>query len=298
MTNRQRSKLDSYNRVSDFDETYETELATILEYAAEQDNFDAAVAAILEALGTQVHVTGVSDGTTDVQKVAMGKVVIKYALRGSVVAQQMGNATLAAQLHEPLTFITAANKTTAIERATDLRNTMNNNLAVLTNITTANIAEIDGAIKAYTKVKDLPVEDIETKKADGTDALPALFAAADKALNNMYNLVFSYFETDDPDMVDNMHLAMNVILTGTRHNIIDFTLVADEDGSALAGVNIADTSNEKNYTTNAVGLGHIPTHKIGAFSFVISAAGRQTVNFGAEIKPRTDNEFTVRLVKG
>ncbi len=298
MDNRHKNKYDSYGRIGDFNSKYATELATITEYSPEQKKFNIAVNGIQTASQAQEQLSGVSFDSTDTLKLTMAQTVIKYSLRGSVLAKQTGNTTLAGQLNEPVTYISAADKTDAVNRATDMRNTLNNNLATLTNVSAANIGEIDDAIKAYAIVQNAPTENVQASKAAGTDVLPGFFSDADTAAENMYDLVYSYFETDNSTMVDEMGLAMSIINNGIRHTVVDFLVIADEDSSAIAGATITDTSNDKTYTTDYKGDGDIATHKSGHFTFSISAAGRLAVNFGADIKRGTHNNFSVRMVKG
>jgi hypothetical protein len=59
MTNSQRAKLDSYNRVKDFNTKYATQIATIPEYALEKTAFEDAVESILEAVNAQTQQSGV-----------------------------------------------------------------------------------------------------------------------------------------------------------------------------------------------------------------------------------------------
>lgn len=174
MNNKQRAKLDSYNRVADFNVKYATDLATVTEYAAEKTAFDAALAIINNAAAAQVVKSGTGNDAITAAKSTMAKTTIKYATRAAVKAKQAGNLILANQLDEPETYIFFAPKTLAVERATNLRNALNDNLATLTNITAANITEIDTAIAAYDDIKDNPVETIQTKKSSGTDRLPNL----------------------------------------------------------------------------------------------------------------------------
>src|SRR3954453_23858374 len=121
MTNSQRPKLDSYNRLTDFNTKYATEIATIPEYALEKTGFDSAVAIINNAAGTQVYKAGVNNNSVTTARQAMASVTIKYAMRGLVKAKQLGDLTLANQLDEPVTYITTGPKTIAVQRALELR---------------------------------------------------------------------------------------------------------------------------------------------------------------------------------
>ena len=147
-----------------------------------------------------------------------------------------------------------------MQRALVLRNLMNENLAVLTNILPADITAIDDAIAAYTAIMNKPLINIRRKKSQGTDVLPPLFKSADKLLDNMFRLVKSYFFITNPAMVNEMALAMHIIHTGIRHTLVNITVLAAEDDAALADAVALDNSNGKTYASDYTGLVHIERH--------------------------------------
>ena len=295
MKNRERAKLDSYHRTQAFNSKHAAELATISEYADEQTAFNAAVG-IIEASGlVQAGAAGNSNGTIEAAKSGMAKAVIKYAMRGEVKAKQLGNTALAEALDEPESFILFAPKTLAIDRAINLRNLLNENLATLANISAENLEEIDEKINAYNNIKDTPVIEIQTKKATGTDRLREQFKKADNAADNMYSLVHSYFGETNPAMVEELKLAMQIIDTGIHHTSVDLLVAALDTNAPIAGATVVDNDNDKTYTTDEEGNVHIANHRSGHYTFSISASGKQTVVFAADIQRGSANAFVVKL---
>jgi hypothetical protein len=294
MTNSQRAKLDSYNRVSDFNTKYSTEVATIPEYAMEQTAFQDAVESILEAVNAQTQQSGVANDAVAAAKQTMASLTVKFAMRGAVKAKQLGNLILANQLDEPLTYITIAPKSIAVQRAKELRDYLNNNLGILANVTAADIGDIDAAIAAYNALKDDPTESLQTKKAAGTDILPPFIERADEAEDNMFMLIKSYF-ADNVVMVNEMELAIKIIHTGVHHTEVEITVVADETGNPVAGATVSDNTSNKQFTTDAHGIAHLGSHRAGHFDFTVNAPGRNTVVLGATVARGTQNAFTVRL---
>jgi len=294
MINNQRAKLDSYDRIKKFNVKYATDIATIADYAGEKTKFDAAVAIIVAgANAQQVNISGNTTAST-LAKAAMANTVFKYAMRGAAKARILGNMVLAGQLEMPITYIAAATKTEAVQRAQDIRNALNSNLALLVNVTAANVTEMDAAITAYDGLKDNATVAMQAKKASGTEALPVGYTAADAAVENMYDLFYSYFITTKPAEVTEMGLAIKIINTGIRHTPVAFT-VTDESGKALVNATCKDMSTEKIYTADDEGVINIDKHKAGHFHFVLSAAGKVDVDMAADIKRGTSNNFTVTL---
>ena len=106
MTNTQRAKLDSCNRVAAYNTKYANELSTIKEYDAEKDNFLMSLGIINNAAQVQSRPAGTAGDAVTSAKETMANATNKYALRGQVKAKQAGNITLANKLNYPITYIT------------------------------------------------------------------------------------------------------------------------------------------------------------------------------------------------
>ena len=262
MTNTQRAKLDSCNRVKEIITIHAKELSTIAEFAAEQENFSTAYATINNAAQVQSRPSGTTGDAVLDAKNNMANVVIKYALRGMVKAKQLKNITLANQLDHPFTYISYAPKTEAIYRANDLKNLLFNNLATLTNITN-DINEIGKAIEDYNQIKDNPTIDKQNKAATGTNPLPDAFTAAFAAINNMYDLISSYFTQTNKPMVDEFALAMQIINTGIHHTGIAGTVTKNDTPVTEATITLVGTP--KSDTTDLNGQFNISRTKSGDY---------------------------------
>ena len=251
MNNFQRSQLDACNRVKDFNTKNATVLAGIAEYSVEQARFMAAYGIITNATQVQSAAEGTTSDATRIAKLLMGNTANKYALRGAVKARQLNSTTLANNLSHPVTYITQAPKTLAVQRAKDIKQHLSDNLATLTNITAANITELGNVITAYDNIKDNPTIDVQTRAATGTNPLPAAFAAATLAMNNMHDLVTSYFIDTNVPLVDEIGLSKQIINTGTHHNGVEGTVT--KNGVAVVGASVSIVGTNKVATTDIKG---------------------------------------------
>jgi hypothetical protein len=287
MNNTQRAQLDACNRVKESNIKFAAEFATIPEFAAEKTTFEAALAIVNKAAQIQSGTVAVSSDAVKLAKQTMAKAVVKYSLRGSVKAKQIGNLTLSNHLDHPLTYISKAPKTLAIQRAKDLRQHLQDNLATLTNITAANITEIDAAILAYDKVKDNPTIDIQARAATGTNPIPAALAQAFNAIDGMHNLVISYFSDTNKAIVDEFTLARMIINTGIHHTGITGTVKKGEE--PLMGATIKITDTDKVAVTDIDGHYTISRVQAGDYNVEISTAIGETQSKSAHI---TRGDFT------
>lgn len=169
---------------------------------------------INNAAQIQSETPATASNAVQIAKEKMANVTIKYALRGMVKAKQMGNLMLANQLDHGISYISKASKTISIHRAVNIKKHLEDNLTILTNINLAYIAEIENAITDYDKIKDKPTINRQEKKATGTNPLPLNFITAFKAIDNMYNLLQSYFGDSNPTLVNELGLAKQIIKTG------------------------------------------------------------------------------------
>jgi len=252
MNNIQRAKLDTCNRVKEYNTKYATNLATITEYATEKTAFDNAYTIINNATQVQARTTGATTDAVEKAKQTMVNTTVKFALRAAVKAKQLGNLTLANHLNHPITYFSNATKTLAVQRAKEIKQQLTNNLATLTNITAANITDITNAINTYDTIKDSPILDNQAKTASGTNALPPAFAAAFNAIDNMHDLITSYFfNTANKHMVDEFALAKQIITTGIHHTGVEGTIT--KSGKPLIGTKLSILGTDKQTQTDKDG---------------------------------------------
>ncbi len=222
MTDEQQLRYAADQRAKQFCIDHNGALIALEEYAAEKTNFDAEMLALANALEKQgVEIVAIA-ADKKVDKKTMGDAIIKYALRGSVKAHQLGNLSLELGLSHPVTYITETDDQTAITRSTAMKKLMKDNIGILTNLINANILEMEGAITEFTNEKNKPKQAIEVKKATGTDLIGPLLDEIDVPRDNIGKLVHSYLPTlaDEWDRVTKVgsgtgvrHLRMIVIYT-------------------------------------------------------------------------------------
>jgi hypothetical protein len=147
-------------------------------------------------------------------KAEMIDVVVRYALRASVKANQAEYETLAEVLDRPVSYYNAVDAQTSITRAKNTRNLIAENRNVLTNIKDEHIAEIDASIKAFGGKKQAPLEQKQEKKTHGTDRLETLAVLGTKWIDLETKLIHSYFSKSHPDLVNEFDTVSALIRLG------------------------------------------------------------------------------------
>ncbi len=232
------------------------------------------------------------------KKAEMAKLVIKFALRGKVKAKALGMTTLWKGLDKVVTYISKASDEAALLRAKNLRKLMNDNLTVLTNITTGNITTIDDAIAAFQAAKPMPQDHVEYRKTYGTDPLAAKIKEMDELVEALYDLLVSYFGETDSEAVAEFRQAMQIINTGVRHTSVVVTFLAFEDNSVIGTGVLKSLDYEKSARTDSEGVAAIVKIKPGKDKkFSAEASGRITALFTLHVKSGKENLKTVVLKK-
>ncbi len=297
MTDDERDELDSYNRVKDFNDRYPLELAAILGYPAVLTIFNAAFGKINVAAGVQaVDSSGETPAALDMKE-KMAIITLKYAKKGRVMSRLAGAVALTAKLDHSKSYIMKSTKEESILRASNIKQALNDNLAICTNVLPVNITAIGTAILGYSGMKNSAVEALQTKHSHGTAVLPAQYKIARESVASFYDLVDAEW-SDGPlsARVEELRVAKEIISTGHHDIKVFFTVVADEDtANVLHDANVMDESNLKEYAADDdTYVVHIYHHRAGHYHFSVSAPGRITVDFGTDVH-RGLNSFTVKL---
>jgi hypothetical protein len=219
MNNLQRAKHDSIKRMLASSDDNAAKLTDLLVpgFQTEKTKLIAKEKQIDDAGKKQaLDISGAVDNNLQAKKV-MARLAVKFGLRGAVSARNAGNHLLAEQLGHYVNYVLKAPKGVAAQRAGDIADALENNLSVCVNVTQPDVDSIKAAIIAFKAIETDPVSLIEEKKAAGTDLLPGLFKEADVIIENMYNLVYSYYAETDPALVNEFYLAMQIIDTGMHH---------------------------------------------------------------------------------
>lgn len=210
----------------------------------------------------------------------MAETVIRYALRGVVKANRIGDTTLANHLDHTTNYITAATKLLAVQRATDIRDYLKNNLTTLTNIKQENIDEIDKAIHEYDIAKDKPLADIHARTTSGTNPLQPALTNAFKSVDAIEKLLQSYYPANT-EMLDAFTLARTVITTGVHHTGV---MGAVKKGSnPVAGASVSIVNTNKVAVTDANGHYTISKIKTGNYTIEASTEGGDSQSKPAHI---------------
>jgi len=283
MKNSQRARHDSIKRVINCvtNPTNAAKVALIPDYPAEEAKLIAKEQQITNAGAKQAADTSGAIADNKSAKYEMAKNVIKFARRGAVKARNAGNHTLAEQLAHHVNYIFKASKGLAIQHALDIRNALNNNLGIITNVTPADITTIDATITAFQDVETDPVSLIEQKKAGGTDLIPGFLNDADLIIENIYDLIYSYYFDTDPAFVDEVKLAMQIINTGVHHTgliiiCVDAAPAQDAESNILQGVQMKIVELDYIATSDIQGLCGIAKVKPGTYHIEFSKDGYAT----------------------
>ena len=292
MTNKQRAKKDSYDRVSNFNTRHSAVVSAIDGYTLEQNKFDAALAIIESATGLQISEPMKDAATVNAEKAALAKLVMRIAGKAAVKADQSGDFDLVRVLSFPESSITALPNLLAVQKCANIRDLIKKHISTLTTITKTDLKSLDDAIAAFDVAKDKPVEHIRNRKALGTGQLPPAFLAADRAMNNMFKLVKSELAAN---YSAEFEAAKMIIDTGLRRTKVLFTVVDEHSSKPVTGTVIVHEGGTKSCATAANGEGLLESIRNGNHTFTVSAVGYVTSRAQAVVKRGEEVGVLVRL---
>jgi hypothetical protein len=233
MNKRSIARYEADDRVRDFMTAHDVYLTAISLYTTEKTAF---------LTGMNKLETAMQKQTADTKKYAVKKDAImeemaaslyKFSLRGSVQADQLGMIDLAFDLDKSLTYFSVGEDNLIISRANEQKDLMKNSLSVLTEISPADILDMETKIAAYTAVRDQPEKEIRLKKITSSDIIPDLLNDIDIIKYRIGMLVYSYL----PGLADEWDEISKVGMPeGTRHTDLAVHFSSDETGINLPNV--------------------------------------------------------------
>ncbi len=284
MTKLQNDKNETLARIKKFLSKYATDLATIIEAAVEIATINNSTTIITNAAQLQADPVGDAADAAEVAKMAMGNLLHKFALRAAIKAKQLGNVELSGKLRQPISFYTLASKGLAVQRCSQIKQLMSDNAAILTNIVAANHTDMAAAITKYNDLKEVPIQEIQNKSANATDVLPDAFKAAFDAIDNLYDLVFSYFNdvAAKKAIVSELALAKQIIRTGVHYTGIagDVTV----NGQEVEGAIIEIVGTKKKAVADFHGHYSILKVKAGSYHVKATLPSGQTLTIDIDIE--------------
>ncbi|MEI6122451.1 MAG: hypothetical protein WCQ95_02365 [Bacteroidota bacterium] len=116
----------------------------------------------------------------------------KFRLRASVKANQLNAVGLESALTHPISNIRVIDDSTSATKAESLKEIMKTNLGILTNLTNADILEMENAILEFRAVLYSPQFASKNNKTEGTMLIPELVKEAQKHSNLVGRILLSY----------------------------------------------------------------------------------------------------------
>jgi hypothetical protein len=295
MTGKQISDLEAGVRVQDFCLSHTAVLTPIAEFVVEKTGLDLALSKIHTA--AQAQAKDLSGHATEkgVAKKNVIDAIMKYSLRAKIKAHQLGNVSLEQSLSHGVNYYVNVEAEAAVNRAIATKEAIKSNLGILTNITAANVTEMETKITAFQAVIGTPTASNQTKKAEGTDVIEALMPELHLRMDNIGDIVHSYFSGEV--IANEFDLKSKSILVGNRHNHLLIHVEDTVESQPIANAVATDVKTGKKFTADGLGIVSIDRPTTGKHQFTIEAAGFETKTQFVIVKRSTTTEVVVQLAK-
>ncbi len=295
MKNVHKDILSQLQRVGNFNVKNDELLSVIDELGPIREGIVLTIEEMQKAQDVQAKDVGSVKDEKANSKAEMIEVVVRYALRASVKANQAEYETLAEVLDKPVSYYNSVDAQTSITRAKNTRNLIAENRNVLTNIKDEHIAEMDASIKAFGGKKQAPLEQKQEKKTYGTDRLETLAAQGTRWIDQESKIIHSYFIKSKPDLVNEFDTISALIRLGQRHTNALLHLKDDTTGKVIANASVTCLKNEK-IAVMVDNNDYIVENIIsGKHEFAIAAQGYQPLKVSMNVQRGTTTELEIKM---
>ncbi len=299
MDHNQKAKRNMFSKIMLFFTNNATIWAAFTRLVTEITTFVGLVGQIdTEATKQALTITGAATDKENF-RIAMAKIVVKYARKARVWAHDTNNATLEALFNVQKDDLLKDAETHAIELATNIATALNDNIAALAayNILPANVTAINLAITNFSGATGT-TGDAQALTKVGTDALPGLFEKADTSLDIIYDLIISEYSDSNPDEVlqfKNDHHIDNIAVnhSGVRVHITDALT-----GNDLAGAKLSILGTGKTTVADLHGIAEIIKVKPSEYNILVSIPGYPAKAQLIRIKSGKITELDMSLTAG
>jgi len=295
MKNVHKDILSQLQRVGNFNVKNDELLSIIDELGPIREGIILTVEEMQKAQEVQTKDAGSVKDEKANTKAEMIDVVVRYALRASVKANQAEYETLAEVLDKPVSYYNSVDAQTSIARAKNTRNLIAENRNVLTNIKDEHIVEIDASIKAFGGKKQAPLEQKQEKKTQGTDRLETLAVQGTKWIDLETKLIHSYFNKSHPDLVNEYDTISALIRLGQRHTNALLHLKDDTTGEVVSGALVTCLKNDKIAVMDDNNDYIVENILSGRHEFAIAAQGYQPLKVSMNVQRGTTTELEIKM---
>ena len=226
-------------------------------------------------------------------KEAMANLILIYALRGRVKANRANKPSLAKALSHTFTYFTHVDAELALARATATKDKIKSNLTVLTNISTANVDEMEAAIDKFKDAITAPEEIKKDKKVAGTDEIEVLTYQLDHVIMNIGDLIHSYFPYSELSQLFDAQSKLGSATT--RHNHVVFNIETADTHQPIPTATATKVKINQTIAADPQGMIEFETVSAGKQEFTIQAEGYKTKTLYVIVTRGTTTELVIQL---
>ena len=192
MNKYEKARFRAFRRLESFMKQINDELMTVELYPNQKIGFDNAMKQLHKAIQKQAKQVKGTTTNKGVLKTNMIDTMFKFTNRACIQALDLQLNNIYFALKKPVTYFSRGKGHDIIGRATAIKNIMSDNLAALPCLSDADIAEMELAIKQYSKIQHRPKFEIGQNKALGTDQIPVWLNKTGEFADNICKLITSY----------------------------------------------------------------------------------------------------------
>ena len=293
-------KLDAVNRIVDENETNKDIIKNLSDFLIEK-NLLTTIQGRLISTEAMKTLPKDADGNTILNsKSYLGTVLSECLYRGCVSAYQAKNPDLADSLDKSYSTLVHGSKDQIIFRSETLKELLNANLTVLTNVTDGDITKIEVAITDMIDVKDKPHTIVIERKALITIPLKGYYKDALECMHRIVKLVKGNPSLFTTEQTEKYVLKAKVEKPVVVPTPLVMTIRNSKTNEVIENVKAVRTSSKAkkkpSFVSDDKGLISFKTHQAGKFTYLFSLDGFQNQTVKFVVKRHNSNTVEVLLV--
>ncbi|MEI8203648.1 MAG: hypothetical protein WCH34_11580 [Bacteroidota bacterium] len=235
------------------------------------------------------------------------KELVRLGMKASVLAEAAKNFDLAKQIDHKANYLTHVSMNLALDRASNWRDALDANKAsvqggILTNISDAEITGVDALFADFKSKYVKPKAAKKDTKTKGTELARVYMKTINKAMEDLYKLMYGEYIKTKETFVKGMGTAKEVDHTGIHHTgVIVFcsyaTPPAGLTDNVIKGVLLKLVEADLETKTNKYGYGSISIVTPDSYTLEISGVGLVTQTMTVILKKGKMLQMDIKMVK-
>lgn len=301
----QAEEIESQRLMKKLEATNPEILLDIKEYKGQSDLLTESLLVTDAAVKAQATIADDSVDSVDVLLSAACTTIVGLFVRATTVATTAEDKVMEKLFKRSFTYFYRNSKEINIQKLDAAVLLLEGKSGILKTILPAEYIAVKAEIDLYRTHKNIPREEVVTKKADGTDVLSLSVQNGKKIKDLMIKLVKNEYKVTNSALADKAALLGKPIQLGKGHNVGSYSVINISTGDAIGNTVVTEVRTTKKkkkvitkvFTTDENGLIPFSKHVLGSAVLKVVIPGYLNASMTVIFKKNDTNEFVIGMTR-